>query len=547
MPARTGRRLSCVDDGRVLASRPPRVSASGAAAEVGLAVPGSIQLSRHSHLPFDAVTIDRTLKVRLDRQLYEILRTYILEGRIGVGTGLPATRTLAAQLGVGRNTVVAAYDQLLAEGYVEAQSGSGTRVAAMMHTSNRPAKDLSKADSPRLSCRGELMASRPQPPRSPGKLNLHPGFPESATFPFSTWARLLARNARRRGDDILSYQSFAGHWGLREAISEYVAVARGVNCRPDEVIVVTGAQAALDLAARLLLDSGDTVWLEEPGYLGARSAFLGSGADLVPLRVQKGGWDLANPDAKPPRMIYVTPSCQWPLGTIMGKDERMQLLAIAERHNAWIIEDDYDGEYRFRGKPVSALRGLDHTQRVIYVGTFGKTLFSSLRIGFLVAPPGLAPAFERAVSVTGQFAPLLLQATLADFIREGYFATHLKRMRKLYVSRQTEFVMLCRRELADWMDIGENDAGMQVLGWLKPPLDDQAIAAAALHYGVDAQPLSINYRQDMPRQGLLLGFAGLGEREMVRAVAGLRSAFLSFGRKITASPSGQQLAPSKRK
>lgn len=485
-------------------------------------------MSRHSHLPFDAVTVDRSLKVRLDRQLYEILRTYILEGRIGAGTSLPATRTLAQQLGVGRNTVVAAYDQLLAEGYVEAQSGSGTRVALLLHSPIRSAKEPAPADPPRLSRRGELMASRPQPPRSPGKLNLHPGFPESATFPFSTWARLLARNARRRGEDILAYQSFAGHWGLREAIAEYLAVARGVNCRPDQVIVVTGAQAALDLAARLLLDGGETVWLEEPGYLGARSALLGGGAELAPLRVHKGGWELGDPGLPPPRMIYVTPSCQWPLGTIMGMDDRLRLLAIAERHNAWIIEDDYDGEYRFRGKPVSALHGLDHTQRVIYVGTFGKTLFSSLRIGFLVAPPRLAPAFERAVSVTGQFAPLLLQATLADFIREGYFAKHLKRMRRLYVRRQTEFVKLCRRELSAWMDVSENDAGMQILGWLKPPLDDRAIASAALRHGVDVQPVSINYQCDAPRQGLLLGFAGLGDREMVRAVNGLRSAFQSF-------------------
>jgi GntR family transcriptional regulator/MocR family aminotransferase len=347
-------------------------------------------------------------------------------------------------------------------------------------------------------------------------------------FPFSTWARLLARNARRRDDDILAYQSFAGHWGLREAIAEYVAVARGVNCRPDQVIVVTGAQAALDLAARLLLDAGETAWLEEPGYLGARSALLSGGAELAPLRVHKGGWDLSDRSLPPPRMIYVTPSCQWPLGTIMEMDERLRLLAIAERYNAWIIEDDYDGEYRFRGRPVPALRALDLTQRVIYVGTFGKTLFSSLRIGFLIAPPGLAPAFERAVSVTGQFAPLLLQATLADFIREGYFATHLKRMRRLYARRQTEFLKLCRRELSPWMDVSENDAGMQILGWLKPPLNDHAVANAALRYGVDVQPVSINYLSDAPRQGLLLGFAGLGDREVVRAVNGLRSAFQDF-------------------
>ena len=504
-------------------------------------------MSRHSHLPFDVVTVDRSLKVRLDRQLYEVLRTYILEGRVGAGTSLPATRTLAQQLGVGRNTVVAAYDQLLAEGYVEAQSGSGTRVASLLRPPIRSVKAPALTDPPRLSRRGELMASRPQPPRSPGKLNLHPGFPESATFPFSTWARLLARNARRRGEEILAYESFAGHWGLREAIAEYLAVARGVNCLPDQVIVVTGAQAALDLAARLLLDDGETVWLEEPGYLGARGAMLGGGAKLTPLRVHKGGWELDDPGLPPPRMIYVTPSCQWPLGTIMGMDDRLRLLAIAERHDAWIIEDDYDGEYRFRGQPVSALRGLDHTQRVIYVGTFGKTLFSSLRIGFLVAPPRLAPAFERAVSVTGQFAPLLLQATLADFIREGYFAKHLKRMRRLYVRRQTEFVKLCGRDLSAWMDVSENDAGMQILGWLKPPLDDREIASAALRFGIDVQPVSINYQCDAPRQGLLLGFAGLDDREMVRAVNGLRSAFQSVGASKAPPSTHRRLDPSNRK
>ena len=482
-------------------------------------------MSKRSRLPFDALAVDRTSKVRLDRQLYEILRGYMLDGSIAAGTSLPATRTLAQHLGVGRNTVVAAYDQLFAEGYVEAQSGSGTRVAALLRAPIRARQGRAPADSPHLSRRGELMASRPQPPRSPGKLNFHPGFPESATFPFSTWARLLARNARRRGDDILGYQSYAGHLGLRGAIAEYLAVSRGVKCSPEQVIVVTGAQAGLDLVARLLLDDGETAWLEEPGYLGARSALLGGGARLAPLRVNRRGWELGDPELPSPRMIYVTPSCQWPLGTIMRMEERLQLLAIAERHNAWVIEDDYDGEYRFRGQPVPALHGIDHTQRVIYVGTFGKTLFSSLRIGFLVAPTKLAPAFERALSVTGQFAPLLLQATLADFIRGGYFATHLKRMRRLYVRRQTAFVDLCRRELGVWMDVSENDAGMQILGWLKPPYDDRVIASTALRHGVDVQPVSINYNHDAPRHGLLLGYAALSDREVLRAINGLKAAF----------------------
>ncbi|MBI1775761.1 MAG: PLP-dependent aminotransferase family protein [Proteobacteria bacterium] len=509
--------------------------------------PRSCAVGRRSRLPFDAVTVDRTSKVRLDRQLYQILRTYILEGRIGAGTSLPATRTLAQHLGVGRNTVVAAYDQLFAEGYVEAQPGSGTRVAALLQFPIQGRQEHVPADPPGLSRRGQLMASRPQPPRSPGKLNFHPGFPESASFPFSTWARLLAKNARRRSDDILSYQSFAGYWPLREAIAEYLAVARGVTCSPEQVIVVTGAQAALDLVARLLLDPGQRAWLEEPGYLGARSALLGGGAELASLRVNRRGWELGDPDLPTPRMIYVTPSCQWPLGTIMRLDERLRLLTLAEQHNAWIIEDDYDGEYRFRGQPVPALRGLDLSERVIYIGTFGKTLFSSLRIGFLVAPPRLAPAFERALSVTGQFAPLLLQATLADFIREGYFATHLKRMRRLYLRRQKDIIQLCRRELGQWMDVSENDAGMQIMGWLKQGLDDRAIASAALRHGVDVQPVSINYRHDPPRHGLLLGYAGLGDRETVKAINGLRAAFQSVDPSHPVPPADRRLVLSKKK
>ena len=281
--------------------------------------------------------------------------------------------------------------------------------------------------------------------RRPNTINFHPGFPEIESFPFSTWARLLARNARSRAEELLGYYHYAGLPALQETIAEYVGVARGVECTPEQVIVVTGAQAALDLLARILIDEGDVAWLEEPGYLGARGALLAGGARLAPLRVGETGWKLTDPDLPPPRLIYVTPSCQWPFGSIMRIEERLQLLSIAERHRAWIIEDDYDGEYRFRGRAVSALQGLDRSGRVIYVGTFGKTLFSSLRLGFMVVPAELTAAFERAVNVTGHFAPLILQATLADFIRQGYFAAHLRRMRTLYARRQAEFVELCER------------------------------------------------------------------------------------------------------
>jgi len=471
------------------------------------------------------VSVDRQSEVPIHRQIYAAIRGSILAGRFGPETRLPATRLLAQHLAVGRNTVIAAYEQLLAEGYVEARTGSGTWVVRLLHHQAGPRHRQVSPGAGHLSRRGELVASRPQPQRTPGTINLHPGVPETATFPVSIWARLLAQNAKRRDDDIVSIHAFAGHPRLRQAIAEYLGVARGIDCAAEQVIVVTGAQAALDLASRILMDEGEPAWMEEPGYLGARSALAGSGARLVPLRVNQQGWRLHDPDLPPPRLIYVTPSCQWPFGTIMRMDERLHLIAIAAQHGSWILEDDYDGEYRFRGRPIPALRGLDGADRVIYIGTFGKTLFSALRLGFLVVPPELAEPFNRAVSVTGQFAPMLLQVTVADFIRQGYFASHLRRMRRLYASRQEHFIKLCREHLGQWIDVAENDSGMQVFGKLRLPFDDCTVAAAALRHGVDVQPVSINYGHDAPEHGLLLGYAALDEPITAKAINALRATF----------------------
>jgi GntR family transcriptional regulator/MocR family aminotransferase len=303
-----------------------------------------------------------------------------------------------------------------------------------------------------------------------------------------------------------------------------------VDCWPEQVIVVTGAQAALDLVSRVVLDEGDKVWMEDPGYLGARSALSASGAQIVPLKVARNGWNLDDLDLLPPRAIYVTPSCQWPLGLTMSVNERIRLLSLADAHNSWLIEDDYDGEFRFRGQPVPALYGLDRSGRVIFIGTFGKVLFSSLRIGFLVVPSAVAVAFSRSVSVTGQFAPLLLQSTLADFIQEGHFALHLKRMRRLYARRQALLIELCQARLAPWISISANDSGMQLFARFRRPWDDRTVAAAALRHGVDVQPASINYRYQVPEHGLLLGFAALDEKAMSAAMDGLRATFSDLDR-----------------
>jgi len=468
-------------------------------------------------LSLDIMSVDRASDEPMHRQIYGALRRFILDGQIQQNTLLPSTRSLAEDLKVGRNTVIAAYDQLLAEGFIEARAGSGTWVAPIQQ--KRPPASLRAglAAPQKLSRRGQTIVNGPQPPRNAGVINFHPGVPETASFPFTIWSSLLVRNARSRDESLLGYLSFAGHPGLRQAIASTISLSRGINCTADQVIIVTGAQAALDLASRVLMDEGDHVWMEEPGYLGAKSAFLASGARLAPLKVDRRGWHLSDPDLPPPRLIYVTPSCQWPFGTIMRIEERLQLLDIAERHGAWIVEDDYDGEYRFRGRPVPALRGLDHADRVVYIGSFGKTLIPALRIGYLIVPRELSVPFDRAVSITGQFAPLFLQATVNDFITQGYFATHLKRMRRLYARRQANFVKLCQEHLAEWLAVTENDSGMQLLARCSPRTNDEQLAARLFEAGVVSRALTRMLYHKTGERGLFLGFAAWNEKEIDQA------------------------------
>jgi GntR family transcriptional regulator/MocR family aminotransferase len=482
---------------------------------------------RRPRFPFDVISVDKAGDEPVHRQLYHVLRELILEGRLRAGSHVPPTRSFAQQLGLGRNTVIAAYDRLLSEGYFEARPGRGTWVANLPERPPATREGALEIRPPQISRRGALLASRSQPQRNPNKINFQPGFPEISRFPFSTWARLLSRNARRRGGDLLGYYHFAGHPRLRAAIADYLTISRGVSCDPERVIVVTGAQAGLDLLARVLLDDGDAVWMEEPGYWGARSAILGGGARLMPLRVGPQGWRLHEAPKPAPRLIYVTPACQWPLGMTMRMDERLQLLSFAERHGSWIVEDDYDGEYRFRGQPTPAIQGLDRSERVIYLGTFSKILFSSLRIGFLILPRSLVDSFNRAIGVTGQFTPLLLQVTLADFIEEGHFATHLKRMRRIYAQRQMDLVALCQEHLKDFVTVSENDSGMQILARFKSPMNDIMVTEAGYRHGIDIQPISINYAFDPPEHGLLLGYAALDSREILTAVLALRASFES--------------------
>ncbi|MCB1494601.1 MAG: PLP-dependent aminotransferase family protein [Bauldia sp.] len=481
-------------------------------------------VSNQLSYPLDLVALRPKNGAPLHRQLCDQLRELILEGAVPAGTRLPSIRAFAGELAISRNTVIAALDQLAAEGLLESRRGSGTHVSAAVPVAqpSGPAPAGARAE---LSRRGELMTAQPRVRTFPGRTAFHPGTPELAEFPFKTWSRLLSRRARFGGEDLFGYHYISGHPELRDVIASFLSAMRRVRCSPEQIVVTTGGQAALDLLARLLLAEGDTVWMEEPGYLGARAAFLGAGARLSPLTVDRDGWRVPADPKSPPRLIYLTPSCQHPLGITMPLEQRLAVLEVARAANSWVIEDDFDGEYTFRGQPLPSMQGLTDNPRVIYVGTFSKTLFPAIRLGFIVLPPDLADRIKPAISNTGQFAPLVLQAALADFIEQGYFFRHLNRMRRLYGRRRAVFLTLLDDHLGPWLAPIDGRTGIQLAAPFRAPIDDHAVVDRAAAAGINLAPLSVYFAGKPSMSGLLMGYAGVAEGEMRLLVPRLKRIF----------------------
>jgi GntR family transcriptional regulator/MocR family aminotransferase len=471
----------------------------------------------------DLIAIERGTAEPLHRQLYHALRGAIENRTLRAGTELPSARALAADLSLARNTVTTAYDQLVTEGFLLSRRGARPIVVPLPAVSVPPRNRAARSPRRALSERGETLVRQPVHQGAPGRHAFHPGMPDSRSFPFGVWSRLLARRASFAGETLFGTYDVLGLPALREAIAAYLRAARGVQCEVEQIVVTTGAQAALDLLARLLLDPGDNVWMEEPGYFGAQSAFVAAGATLAAMKVGPDGWDLQPPPVAP-RVLYVTPACQHPLGVTMRMEQRLRLLDMAEDLDAWVIEDDYDGEYRFQGRPIPALQGSDRSGRVIYVGTFAKVLFPALRLGFMVLPPVLHERIHNALGTTGQYAPLLLQAALADFINEGQMARHLKRMRRIYAARRRIFHELCQVQLAGSLTLAAGEAGIQMVGFLHGDLDDRAVAAAAELRGVNVAPLSKYHRHAEAGQGLVLGYAASDEAQMREGIRRLGQA-----------------------
>ncbi|WP_233866931.1 MocR-like pyridoxine biosynthesis transcription factor PdxR [Paraburkholderia adhaesiva] len=489
------------------------------------------------------------------RQLHRLLQQAILSRELPPGTRVPSSRLLAAELGIARNTVTQVYEQLVLEGYVSSATGRGTFVAdsspdeivganesGYMGTDQMPlargvAASLAPAAAPlsspvaptagtyssreaarALSSRGaRLIAGAGVSKRQGGAFM--PGVPDVSRFPSRVWTRLHNKYWRSLRPDLLTYAPGGGLALLRHVLADYLRTSRSVRCSPEQIVITTGIHQSVDLAVRLLTDSGDVIWTEDPCYWGLRSVLHVSGLKSRPIAVDSEGINPSADDfAAPPKLILVTPSHQYPLGMVMSLARRRMLLEYARQHQCWIIEDDYDSEFRYGSRPLASLQGLDDAGQVIYVGSFGKTLFPGLRVGYLVAPEPLAESFAMASAELYREGQLLQQAVLAEFIAEGHFTSHIRKMRGLYGQRREALLHAAANRYGDALPAMGGDAGLHVVMQLPESCDDRAVAEAALARNIVVRPLSGYYAErSRAASGLLIGYACVPDEEIAPA------------------------------
>jgi len=485
------------------------------------------------------VTIDRNVAgSTLCQQIYRALLAEIMEGHWQAGARLPGSRVLASDLGVSRTTVLAVYERLRAEGYIESRAGSGTRVCASQPPRSQrraagtasatvSALTLSKLGARLIAAYGGPAPLRPTHPPIPFSL----GVPALDAFPVTKWARLTAQRWRMTPRVMLAPDDGAGYTPLREAIAGYVVKARAIRCTPDQILITAGGQQGIDLAARLLLNPGDAVWVGEYCYEPSKAAFAGVGARVVEVPVDEEGLDVERavtlaPDA---RLAFITPACEPPFCVPMSLRRRIALLDWAQRTGAWIIEDDYNGELRYDGTPLPALQAFDHpgARRVIYLRTFTKTLFPALRLGYGVLPPELVEAFTRARLILDRHSPTAEQAVLADFIAGGHFARHVRNIRELNAERQHVFLDLASDELGELLRFSAASAGIRLVGRLPDGVLDHDVAREAARRGILVEPLSREAAGPSAIRGLVFGYVPFQTAEIRRGFAQLAQAIRS--------------------
>jgi GntR family transcriptional regulator/MocR family aminotransferase len=462
---------------------------------------------------------DRPARIALSRWLYDEFRRAILDRRLSPGTRLPATRDLAHQYGISRGTVVAVFEQLQAEGYLVGRPGAGTRVNAL------PSRNASAKAGPLPKIRALPAALRGLPNANPAR-PFRPYQPALAEFPIDIWARVAGRSLRRAPTSLLAEADPRGYAPLREAIAAYLGSSRGVNCSPDQIVIVSGVQQGLDLVARVLIKPGNSVFVEDPGYFGATAAFRNVGAKIIPVPVDEHGLDILAARKLSPRAkaAYVTPGHQFPLGMSMPVERRLSLLSWAAEAGAFIIEDDYDSEYRFEGRPIPALQGLDKRGSVIFLGSFSKVLFPALRLGYLVLPSRLLdPVLALRVAVDF-YPPALIQATLCDFMTAGHLGRYIRKMREMSATRLGALKDAARRYLAGLLDISNVRAGLSTVGFLQNGMSGRNAERAAAERGIEVLGLHRFALQAKSTEGLLIGFAAFTEHEIKQAVVNLAAA-----------------------
>ena len=470
-----------------------------------------------------SIAIDHDSPRPIATQLYVALRDLILGGAIATGTRLPASRTLAHELCISRTTVIDAFERLIADGIIIARVGSGTSVSDALDT-GRPHHHATEPSpghpppAPRLSqAMGwavDRFSERSRLPYRPRAFIT--ALPAFDAFPMAHWSRIAAKHWRGSRDEVMGYGPPLGDARLRRAIAAHLGANRGIACEIDQIFIVSGAQQAFLQIGTLLLNPGDPVWFENPGAIGARNSLLACGARLVPVPVDNEGLQVAEGLRRSQhfRLAFVTPSHQQPLGHIMSLERRLALLRSAEQAGAWIIEDDYDGEFCFGRRPLSTLKSVDRSGSVMYVGTFSKSLFPALRLGFMVVPPSLVDPLAKISAAFSAGVPSSVQATVAEFIEEGHFATHIRRMRRIYEERHTALCEAAGRELAGLLDIARTDSGLHTVGYLPQFLSEIAVVQAAGERGIVVSPVARFSIEATPVNGLVLGFGGIPPHEI---------------------------------
>jgi len=465
-------------------------------------------------------TIERSSQVPIYRQLEASLRRLILQGSLAPGQKLPSTRDLCQDLGVSRITVKSVYEQLVAEGYAQARTGAGTFVAEGLDFEaspkiRRPRHKIRVPDV-EISDRARAIMSSQASVRHGETEPFRPGVPALDMFPIKTWNKYLLDAMACEHRHHLSYGQLNGSSSLRNSIARHLNDARSMQVDPEQIIITSGAQQAFVMIAFVLLNKGEVVWYENPGHIAGRDVMQIMGANIVPVPVESEGLDIqfAIENHPKPSIIFTTPSHQQPLGTTMSLVRRLTLLNYAQNNNTWIIEDDYDSEFRYRGRPLPALSALDSERRVFYVGTFSKSMFAAIRMGYIVVPPGLVDSFAKAGNLLGHGSSAVVEQALSRFMDDGRFVEHIRKMRRVYRERRDVLFECLTKDCQESLDPQPTDAGMHIVAWLKNAVDDQTAHSALLNAGIESLPLSVYCTSPLNRSGIVLGFCNAHERRI---------------------------------